>query len=150
MIEIRKVTIPELSDEQRNLYVYLPAAARREPQRRFPVLYMFDGHNVFYDSHATYGRSWRLQRFLDHWEKPMIVVGIECSHEGENRLIEYNLIREVGRLDAPGRPILFGTTEEFLRHFGTGSLDELPAISPVKVEDFKAEAEEEARVQLGI
>ena len=75
--------------------------------------------------------------------------GVKCEH-AINRLIEYNLIREVGRLDAPGRPILFGTTEEFLRHFGTGSLDELPAISPVKVEDFKAEAEEEARVQLGI
>ena len=75
--------------------------------------------------------------------------GVKCEH-AINRLIEYNLIQEVGRLDAPGRPILFGTTEEFLRHFGTGSLDELPAINPVKVEDFKAEAEEEAKVKLGI
>ncbi len=75
--------------------------------------------------------------------------GVKCDH-AVNRLLEYNLIQEVGRLDAPGRPILFGTTEEFLRHFGTGSLDDLPAINPVKVEDFRAEAEEEAGVKLGI
>ena len=49
-----------------------------------------------------------------------------------------------------GRPILFGTTEEFLRHFGTDSLDELPRINPVKVEDFKAEAEEEAKLKLEV
>lgn len=75
--------------------------------------------------------------------------GVSCDH-AINRLLEYDLIQEVGRLDAPGRPILFGTTEEFLRHFGTDSVDDLPAISPVKVEDFKAEAEEEADVRLGV
>lgn len=75
--------------------------------------------------------------------------GVKCDH-AINRLIEYGLIREVGRLDAPGRPIMFGTTEEFLRHFGTDSLDELPRINPVKVEDFKAEAEEEARLKLEV
>lgn len=75
--------------------------------------------------------------------------GVKCDH-AINRLIEYGLIREVGRLDAPGRPILFGTTEEFLRHFGTDSLDELPRINPVKVEDFKAEAEEEAKLKLEV
>ncbi len=75
--------------------------------------------------------------------------GVKCDH-AVNRLLEYNLIQEVGRLDAPGRPILFGTTEEFLRHFGTGSIEDLPAINPVKVEDFRAEAEEEAGVKLGI
>jgi segregation and condensation protein B len=61
-----------------------------------------------------------------------------------NKLIEYNLICELGRMDAPGRPILFGTTEEFLRSFGLQSLDSLPAINPEKLEDFKLEAEEEA------
>ena len=71
--------------------------------------------------------------------------GVKCDH-AINKLVEYNLIQEVGRLDAPGRPILFGTTEEFLRHFGTDSVDDLPAMNPVKVEDFKAEAEEEANV----
>ena len=75
--------------------------------------------------------------------------GVSCDH-AINRLLEYGLICEAGRLEAPGRPILFGTTEEFLRHFGTDSLEDLPRISPVKVEDFKAEAEEEAKLKLEI
>ncbi len=75
--------------------------------------------------------------------------GVSCDH-AINRLLEFGLICEVGRLEAPGRPILFGTTEDFLRHFGTDSLDDLPRISPVKVEDFKAEAEEEAKMKLDV
>ena len=51
--------------------------------------------------------------------------GVKSDH-AVNKLIEYNLVKELGRLDAPGRPLLFGTTEEFLRHFGVHSLDELP------------------------
>ena len=43
--------------------------------------------------------------------------GVKCDH-AVNKLVEYNLVKELGRLDAPGRPILFGTTEEFLRTFG--------------------------------
>lgn len=69
--------------------------------------------------------------------------GVKSDH-AVNKLIEYNLICEVGRLDAPGRPILFGTTEEFLRTFGLNSIDSLPAVHPEKVEDFKLQAEEEA------
>ena len=56
----------------------------------------------------------------------------------------------MGRLDAPGRPILFGTTEEFLRNFGVQGLDDLPEIDPVQMEDFKAEAEEEIQLQLDV
>lgn len=51
--------------------------------------------------------------------------GVNCDH-AINRLVEYNLVEELGRLDAPGRPLLFGTTEQFLRSFGVGSLEELP------------------------
>jgi len=69
--------------------------------------------------------------------------GVKADH-AVNKLVEYNLICEVGRLDAPGKPILFGTTEEFLRCFGLQSLESLPAVNPEKVEDFKLEAEEEA------
>ena len=61
-----------------------------------------------------------------------------------------SLIRELGRLDAPGRPILFGTTEEFLRCFGVQDLDELPVPDPVQMEDFKAEAEEEIQLKLDV
>ena len=69
--------------------------------------------------------------------------GVKSDH-AVNKLIEYNLICEMGRMDAPGRPILFGTTEEFLRCFGLQSLDALPVMNPEKIEDFKLEAEEEA------
>ena len=51
--------------------------------------------------------------------------GVNCDYI-VNRLIEKNLIEEVGRLDAPGRPILFGTTQEFLRCFGIAGLEDLP------------------------
>lgn len=75
--------------------------------------------------------------------------GVKCDH-AVNKLVEYNLVQEVGRLDAPGRPILLGTTEEFLRSFGVESTEELPSISPVQLEDFKAEAEEEVQLKLNI
>ena len=67
-----------------------------------------------------------------------------------NKLIEYGLITELGRLDAPGRPLLFGTTEQFLRCFGVKSLDELPELNPVQVEEFKQQAEAEVQLQLDI
>lgn len=75
--------------------------------------------------------------------------GVKSDH-AVNKLIEYNLVKELGRLDAPGRPLVFGTTEEFLRHFGVQSLEELPVINPVKVEDFKTEAEEEVELKLKV
>ena len=75
--------------------------------------------------------------------------GVSCVH-AMNKLIEYNLVQEVGRLDAPGRPIMFGTTEEFLRCFGVSSTNDLPMISPDKIEDFKKEALEEADFTLSV
>ena len=75
--------------------------------------------------------------------------GVKSDH-AVNKLIEYNLVQEVGRLDVPGRPILFGTTEEFLRRFSVQSVDELPGITPEKVEDFKAEVEEEVQLKLNL
>lgn len=75
--------------------------------------------------------------------------GVKSDH-AVNKLIEYNLVTEVGRMDAPGRPILFGTTEEFLRRFSVQSVDELPGIAPEKMEDFKAEAEDEVQLKLNL
>ena len=75
--------------------------------------------------------------------------GVKCDYV-VNKLLEYNLIQELGRLDAPGRPILFGTTEDFLRSFGLTSVEDLPAISPDKIADFKIEAEEETEIKLNI
>jgi segregation and condensation protein B len=75
--------------------------------------------------------------------------GVKSDH-AVNKLIEYNLICEMGRMDAPGRPILLGTTEEFLRCFGLQSLESLPVMNPEKIEDFKLEAEEELQLKLDI
>lgn len=75
--------------------------------------------------------------------------GVKSDH-AVNKLVEYQLIKEVGRLDVPGRPILFGTTEEFLRDFGVSSTEDLPVISPLKLEDFKAEVEDELQMKLEV
>ena len=73
--------------------------------------------------------------------------GVKSDH-AVNRLIEYNLVYEVGRMDAPGRPALFATTEEFLRRFGVGSTDDLPTMNPEQAEEIKAEVEEELQLKL--
>lgn len=73
--------------------------------------------------------------------------GVKCDH-AVNKLIEYNLICEAGRLDAPGRPILFATTEEFLRYFGIESLEELPILNQETIDNFKEEAEKEVMREL--
>lgn len=75
--------------------------------------------------------------------------GVSCDH-AINKLLEYDLITELGRLDAPGRPLLFGTTEQFLRCFGVKSLDELPELNPVQLEEFKQQAQEEVQLQLNL
>ena len=75
--------------------------------------------------------------------------GVKSDH-AVKKLVEYGLVEEVGRLDAPGRPLLFGTTEEFLRRFSVQSLDELPTLDPVRMEQFKEEAEDEAQLKLDI
>ena len=75
--------------------------------------------------------------------------GVKSDH-AVNKLVEFGLVKELGRLDAPRKPLLFGTTEEFLRHFGVQSLEELPVINPMQVEDFKSEAEEEVEMKLKV
>lgn len=74
--------------ENRMLHIYLPDDYEAGTER-YPVMYMFDGHNLFYDSDATYGTSWGLQDFMRLYDKQMIIVGMECSHRGNERLEEY-------------------------------------------------------------
>ena len=88
MIEKRDIYIPCFQD-MRMLHIYLPEDYEKET-RHYPVLYMFDGHNLFYDEDATYGRSWGLKRWLDEHTMPLIVVGVECNHEGNRRLEEFS------------------------------------------------------------
>ena len=73
--------------------------------------------------------------------------GVKSDH-AVNKLIEYNLVCEVGRLDAPGRPALFATTEEFLRRFGIGSTNDLPGLNPEQEEEIKTQVEEELQLKL--
>jgi len=72
----------------RKIHVYLPDDYYNSDER-YPVVYMYDGHNLFYDEDATYGKSWGLKDFLDHYDKKLIIVGMECNHEGTKRLDEY-------------------------------------------------------------
>lgn len=75
--------------------------------------------------------------------------GVSSGH-AVNKLVEYNLVCEVGRLDVPGRPLLFGTTEEFLRSFGVNSIEELPQPQPEQVEEFRHEAEAELEIRMKV
>ena len=92
MVKVWKVSYPAYTGkEDRNVYVYLPADYDMGEKRRYPVLYMFDGHNAFFDDHATYGKSWGLADYLDKTAAPLIVAAVECNHSPENgRLSEYS------------------------------------------------------------
>ena len=74
--------------QNRPLHIWLPDdyAQTRE---RYPVMYFLDGHNLFFDADATYGKSWGLKPFLESWHKELIIVGIECGHGEGERLSEY-------------------------------------------------------------
>ena len=61
--------------------------------------------------------------------------GVNSDH-AVNRLVEYGLVYEAGRLDAPGRPALFATTEEFLRRFGVSYMVDLPTMNPEQEEEI--------------
>lgn len=70
--------------------------------------------------------------------------GVSCEY-ALNKLLEYGLVYEAGRLDAPGKPALFATTEEFLRRFGVGSKKALPEMDT----DKEAEIVEEVQKEVG-
>ncbi len=74
--------------DMRTIHMYLPDDYL-DTMERYPVLYMFDGHNLFNDEDATYGTSWRLADQIVELGYKMIVVGVECSHNGNQRLEEY-------------------------------------------------------------
>lgn len=86
------VTIPKLTGhEERRAYIYLPESYNYEPDRRYPVLYMFDGHNVFFDSDATYGKCWGMKEYMDYTNTQLIIAAVECNHSPDNgRLKEYS------------------------------------------------------------
>ena len=80
------------------------------------------------------------------YKQPITRTGIEYirgvnSDGSVNRLVERNLVEEVGRLDAPGRPILYGTTLNFLRCFGIATLEDLPMVDLSKLDNDPTHAE---------
>ncbi|MBR1584528.1 MAG: alpha/beta hydrolase [Clostridia bacterium] len=86
-IPVRPIT----GKKPRTVYVYLPEQAQEDPDARFPVLYMFDGHNVFFDEDATYGKSWGMGDFLEETGVGLIVVAVDCNHRPPHgRLSEYS------------------------------------------------------------
>ena len=108
MLKKWNVTLPELTgDNERRAYIYLPDFYGIDETQRYPVMYMFDGHNVFVDEDATYGKSWGMNKFMNWTKKPLIIVAVECNHEGNNRLREYAPFdyenSEHGRIDSQGK-----------------------------------------------
>lgn len=65
-----------------------------------------------------------------------MVRGVDSGYSVTS-LFEKGLIEQRGRLDVPGRPILYGTTDDFLRVFGISSIDELPAVSSAEANDLE-------------
>lgn len=108
MVEKKEIYIPCFSD-MRTLHIYLPNSYHQS-SRRYPVLYMFDGHNLFYDEDATYGKSWGLKDWLDHHDLEIIVIGLECNHEGNKRLEEFSPYdfddRNVGFIHGRGKELM--------------------------------------------
>ena len=119
MLDIWDITIPALTgDEPRRAYCYLPDFWEDEPGTRFPVLYMFDGHNLFDDEEATYGKSWGLLEFLEESKLPLIVAAVECNHGANNeRLNEYCPFNAEmpgwGRIKGQGRATMEWLTKVF-------------------------------------
>ena len=108
MVKKWKVTIPKLTgDKERRAYIYLPASYERDTTKRYPVMYMFDGHNVFFDGDATYGKSWGMNKFMNKSKKDLIIVAVECNHEGNGRIVEYSPMNyensSMGKIRGKGR-----------------------------------------------
>ena len=93
----------------RTLHIYLPDDYTVKRQS-YPVMYMFDGHNLFFDEDATFHKSWGLKTFLDTHSIPIIIVGIECNHIGNKRLEEFSPYsfydESVGQINATGKQLL--------------------------------------------
>ena len=92
MIDVWTTEFPAVTGEKtRKVYVYLPTSYEKDNEKRYPVLYMFDGHNVFFDSDATYGKSWGMGEYMDYTDTEMIIAAVECNTAPDNsRLSEYS------------------------------------------------------------
>lgn len=139
--EHRGIKICELEDSfqfctKQEMYEYLIRVAA-QPKRHIMTEVLLETLSIIaYKQPITRGEIEKIR-------------GVKCDH-AVSKLMEYGLITDVGRLDAPGRPLLFGTTEEFLRQFGVASLADLPIMNTVKREELKLEAEKEIPIKLEV
>jgi predicted alpha/beta superfamily hydrolase len=116
MFEHFNVTITPLYRE-RMVRVYLPNKYNEDQEKRYPVLYMHDGQNLYKDEDAGYGMSWGISEFLDHSELEMIVVGIDCN-DGYKRLDEYSpwASSEMRKIFAPELDGIGGEGKDYIEY----------------------------------
>lgn len=130
MIEKKKIYIPCFKDI-RILHIYLPKNYN-QTHHRYPVLYMFDGHNLFYDEDATYGKCWGLKKWLDCHNSQLIVVGLECNHIGNQRLEEFSPYDfsdpNIGHITGRGKELFKWITSD-LKHWVDHTYRTLPDVS---------------------
>ncbi len=88
-VESFTLEMPGFEESQRKIWVYLPDSYEQNKHRAYDVLYMFDGHNLFFDEVATYGKSWGIKTYLDKHKIDLVVVGQDCNHTGNLRISEY-------------------------------------------------------------
>lgn len=94
MVIKQSVKIPALSQKTRDAYFYLPVGYG-ESGCRYPVMYMFDGQNLFSDADAAFGKSWGLADYLDYTDTPLIIAAVASNTEGHGRLSEYSPVNFV-------------------------------------------------------
>ena len=134
-----QIRLPKLAGEElRSAYLYLPESYTWDELRRYPVLYMFDGHNVFFDQDASYGKSWGMKEYLDRTQTQLIVAAVECSHSPDNgRLSEYSPYDfadpQLGRFRGLGRE-----TMEWLIHDFKSEIDRQYRTLPDREHTFLA------------
>ena len=87
-VETIQLKMPSFSQSPRKVWIYLPNSYD-ETKKHYDVLYMFDGHNLFFDETATYGKCWGMKKYLDENNSELVVVGVDCNHTGNRRLAEY-------------------------------------------------------------
>lgn len=88
-IKTLRLSIKPLKQSPRKVWVYLPNEYDPSRKKPYDVFYMFDGHNIFLDELATYGKSWGMKDYLDSLSLPLVVIGVDCNHTGRKRLDEY-------------------------------------------------------------
>lgn len=117
MLKKEEIFIPYLK-KMRTLHIYIPDHLKKD--ERLPVFYMFDGHNLFLDEDATYGKSWGILKYFTKHCVRCMVVGVECNHIGNHRLREFSPYsfkdEEWGNVKASGKQFLEWMTRDLKQY----------------------------------